>query len=198
MNEMSKSHSCRLRAGDYEMLRGHGIDVCCGPDPLKLDPPHVVDTWDLENGDAQYLEGIRDGKYDFLTCYHGLEHMSDPEIAVKNWSRVIREGGSMILAVPLFSAYEKFKDFQFGTPNAGKFNPDHKTSWDLINLENAPKNHRHFGYKEIVQLGKQAGLTLVDLRIEVDGFPWERWNDAEWDATQHGSLAQLAIIFAKF
>jgi hypothetical protein len=99
--------------------------------------------------------------------------------------------------VPLYSCYEKFKDFQFGTDNAGKFNPDHKTSWDLINLEHAPRNHRHFGYKETVQLGAQAGLTLVDLRVEVDGYQWNRFHDAEFDQTQHGALAQLCIIFQK-
>ena len=197
-DEMSKSHAARLRAGDYDWLKGRILDVGAGKDILKISPPSTVQGWDIEDGDATHLALIADKSFDTLVSAHCLEHLSDPETAIQNWSRVVKEGSYIYCLVPLFSAYEKFKDFQFGTPNAGKFNPDHKTSWDLINLEHAPKNHRHFGYKEIVQLGKQAGLTLVDLRIEVDGFPWERWNDAEWDATQHGSLAQLAIIFAKF
>lgn len=196
--EMSKSHPARLRAGDYEWLKGDVLDIGCGPDPIKLPPPSTVRGWDLEDGDATYLATIEDKSFDVITGSHVLEHISDPEEALRNWSRCLREGGFCYQLLPLYSCYEKFKDFQFGTANAGKFNPDHKTSWDLINLEHAPKNHRHFGYKEIVQLGKQAGLTLVDLRVEVDNFPWHRWNETEFDPTQHGSLAQLAIIFAKF
>ncbi len=196
-DEMSKSHPARLRAGDYEWLKGSVLDIGCGPDPIKLPPPSTVRGWDLEDGDATHLASLNDKSFDCVVSAHCLEHLHDPETAVRNWSRVLREGGYTYVLVPLYSAYEKFKDFQFGTDNAGKFNPDHKTSWDLINLENPPKNHRHFGYKEIVQLGKQAGLTIVDLRIEVDNFPWTRWNEAEFDPTQHGSLAQLAIIYQK-
>ena len=197
MDEMTKSHPARVRAGDYAWLKGDTLDIGCGPDKIKLPPPSTVRGWDLEDGDATHLATLDDKSFDTVVSAHCLEHLHDPETAVRNWSRVLREGGYCYILVPLCSAYEKFKDFTYGTDNAGKFNPDHKTSWDLINLVDAPRNHRHFGYKGIVQLGAQAGLTLVDLRIEVDNFPWERWNDAEWDATQHGALAQLAIIFCK-
>lgn len=195
--EMTKSHPARLRAGDYEWLKGSVLDIGCGPDPLKLPAPSTVCGWDVSDGDATYLALIEDKSFDCVVSAHCLEHLADPETALQNWSRVLREAGYCYVLVPLYSCYEKFKDFQFGTANAGKFNPDHKTSWDLINLEHAPKNHRHFGYKEIVRLGAQAGLTLVDLRIEVDGYQWARFHDAEFDQTQHGALAQLAIIFCK-
>lgn len=196
MDEMTKSHKCRIRHGDYELLRGHGIDVCCGPDPLQLPLPSVVDTWDVENGDAQYLDGIPNEKYDFLVSYHGLEHMLDPEIALQNWSRVLREGATMLVAVPLYSAYEKFKDFRFGSSHQARFNPDHKTSWDIVSVDK-PMNHEHYDYKRIVEIGKKAGLHLVDLRMELDGFYWEKWNDPDFDSTMAGGLAQLCVIFQK-
>lgn len=198
MNEMTKSHICRVRHNDYSFLRGHGIDVCCGPDPIKLPPPSIVDSWDVQNGDAQYLNGVDDNKYDFLVCSHGIEHMEDPSIALKNWSRVVKEGGFLSITAPLYSAYEKFHDFKFGSPhNAGRFNPDHKTSWDIVSVDK-PKNHEHYDYKRIVQIGKDAGLHLVDLRMELDGFHWNKWNDPAFDSTMHGGLAQLCMIFCKF
>jgi SAM-dependent methyltransferase len=196
MHEMSKSHLTRLRHRDYEWLKGNGIDVCCGPDPLVLERPSTVDTWDLENGDAQYLATIPDGKYDFLVSYHGLEHMNDPGIALKNWSRVVKEGASLLIAVPLFSAYEKFRDFRFNSEFPAKFNADHKTSWDIVSTDK-PMNHEHYNYRKIVQIGKEAGLHLVDLRLELDGFHWEKWNDSEWDSTMHGGMAQMAMVFQK-
>jgi predicted SAM-dependent methyltransferase len=194
---MTKSHPARLRAGDYEWIKGIVLDIGCGPDPIKGSPSRIVRPWDLADGDATFLATIDDKSVDTITASHVLEHLADPETTLQNWSRVLKEGSYCYILVPLFSAYEKFKDFQFGTPNAGKFNPDHKTSWDLINLVERPKNHRHFGYKEIVMLGKQAGLTLVDLRMELDGYKWERFHDLEFDQTQHGALAQLAIIYQK-
>lgn len=196
-DEMTKSHNARLRAGDYEWLKGNVLDVGAGPDPLRLPAPSTVRGWDIADGDATHLATLEDKSFDCIASAHCLEHLSDPETALRNWSRVLREAGYCYILVPLFSCYEKFKDFQFGTDNAGKFNPDHKTSWDLINLEHRPKNHRHFGYKEIVQLGAQAGLTLVDLRVEVDGYKWNRFHDAEFDQTQHSALAQLAITYQK-
>ena len=197
MNEMTKSHPARLRAGDYEWIKGKTLDIGCGDDPIKSSPSRTVIPWDLADGDATLLASIDDKSIDCIVSAHCLEHLHDPETALQNWSRVLKEGGYAYILVPLYSCYEKFKDFAFGTDNAGKFNPDHKTSWDLINLVGKPKNHRHFGYKEIVQLGKQAGLTLVDLRMELDGYNWERFNDLEFDQTQANALAQLAIIYQK-
>ena len=197
MDEMTKSHPARERAGDYTWLKGKTLDIGSGPDPIKLPPPSTVQGWDLPDGDATYLATLEDKSFDTIVSAHCLEHLHDPETALRNWSRVLREGGYIYCLVPLFSAYEKFKDFTFGTENAGRFNPDHKTSWDLINLVDPPLNHRHFGYKEIRQLGAQAGLTLVDLRIEVDGFQWERFHDSGFDQTMHGALAQLCIVYNK-
>jgi hypothetical protein len=48
-----------------------------------------------------------------------------------------------------------------------------------------------------VEIGKKAGLHLVDLRMELDGFHWEKWNDPDFDSTMHGGLAQLCIIYQK-
>lgn len=197
MDEMTKSHPARLRSGDYEWIKGKTLDIGCGPDPLKSTPSRQVIPWDLADGDATLLATVDDKSIDTIVSAHCLEHLFDPELAIQNWSRVLKEGGYAYCLVPLYSAYEKFNDFAYGSANPAKFNNDHKTSWDLINLVDKPKNHRHFGYKEIVQLGKQAGLTLVDLRMELDGYKWERFHDAEFDQTQNGALAQLCIVFAK-
>lgn len=194
---MTKSEPARKRAGDYEWLKGKVLDIGCGPIPIKLPPPSTVRGWDLEDGDATLLESIEDKSFDCVTGSHVLEHLFDPELAIRNWARVLKEAGYILATVPLYSCYEKWNDFAHGTNNPAKFNNDHKTSWDLLNLEVAPKNHRHFGYKEIQKLGKQAGLTLVDLRIELDGYKWNRFDDKEFDQTMNGALSQLAIVFQK-
>lgn len=195
-NEMSKSHLTRLRHGDYEWLKGDVLDVGCGPDPIQLPAPSKVTPWDIEQGDAQYLATIQDESFDVVCGSHVLEHVHDPAIAIQNWSRVLRPGGHCYILVPIYSIYEKQRDFQFGSSFQARFNPDHKTSWDIISVEK-PLNHEHYDFKRIVEIGKSAELHLIDLRMELDGFHWERWNDHDWDSTQHGGLAQLCIIYHK-
>ncbi len=197
MNEMEKSHPARLRAGDYTWLKGNILDVGAGPWPLKLDPPSIVRAWDLEDGDAQLLDGVPDNSYDVVFGSHVMEHVRDPDEALRNWSRVLKEGGHAMVVVPSYMFYEKLHDFTHGTENESRFNGDHKTSWDLLNIDR-PKNHRHYAFKDMVRLGIQAGLTLTDLRLELDGFQWDKWRDPKHDCTRHGGLAQWCMIFSKF
>lgn len=197
MNEMSKSHKCRLRHGDYQWLKGSVLDLGCGPDPIQLPPPSTVRGWDMDDGDAQMLDGVKDASFDVVCASHCLEHMHDPDEALRNWSRVLREGGHMYLLVPLYSAYEKFNDFSFASDNPSRYNADHKTSWDIISPVNRPSQHEHYDFPRIVRMGRQAGLTLTDLRMELDGFHWEKMFDPAWDTTRHGGLAQLCMIFEK-
>ena len=84
MNEMTKSHPCRLRHGDYAFIRGQVLDIGCGPDPIRLAPPSVVTGFDLEQGDAHLLAGVADESHDCIVSSHCLEHLADPETALRN------------------------------------------------------------------------------------------------------------------
>ncbi len=196
MNEQSKSHNARLRNNDYRFLRGNVLDIGCGPDPIKLPPPAIVTGWDLSNGDAQYLEGLRDGSFDAVVSSHCLEHMKDVGVSLKNWARVLREGGYMYILVPLYSAYEKWNDFTYGEKPSW-FNSDHKSSWDLIDVPQGVHNHPHYAFRQINEIGKSVGLTIVDLRIETDDFDWSRIYDKSFDQTRGNAMCQLCIIYQK-
>jgi SAM-dependent methyltransferase len=50
--------------------------------------------------DGETLEGVPDGKYDFLIASHVLEHMRNPLRALESWCRVVRPGGLIYLPVP--------------------------------------------------------------------------------------------------
>lgn len=193
MNETTKSHNTRLRHGDYEFLKGQVLDIGCGPDPIVLPPPSTVRGWDLPDGDAQYLEGIDDKSFDVVFSSHCAEHLKDPPTALRNWSRVVREGGYVYFTVPSFTFYEKAKDFKFPL-DPSMFNDDHKTSWDIITQGPAPKNHPHYDFKRINAMGKAAGLTLVDLRYELDHF---NFADTKNDQTLGKAICQLCVIYQK-
>ena len=63
--------------------------------------------WDIADGDAQLLEGVPDEQYSWLTASHILEHLPHPEEALRNWLRVVRPGGMLLVSVPHRDLYEQ-------------------------------------------------------------------------------------------
>jgi len=50
--------------------------------------------------EATLLSGIADSSYDFVLSCHCLEHIANPAKAVREWSRVVRPGGALIIVLP--------------------------------------------------------------------------------------------------
>ncbi|MBV5346213.1 MAG: methyltransferase domain-containing protein, partial [Rhodoferax sp.] len=61
---------------------------------------------------------------DFVHSSHCLEHMRDVREALKNWIRIVKPGGFLILTVPDEDLYE-----QGQWPS--RFNTDHKWSFTI-------------------------------------------------------------------
>ena len=126
--ETKHAHDRRVREGFFEKYcQGEGIDIGYGSDLIVPG----CSGWDLRNGDAQYLEGVEDESFDFAYSSHCLEHMRDVRTALKNWFRVVREGGYLIVAVPHRDLYEK------RTTLPSRWNIDHKHMF-LIGKAEAP------------------------------------------------------------
>jgi len=114
MKECSKSIPRRLRDSRFSTryFVGSGIDVGGRPDPLTLYRelfPAITDvrTWDIEDGDAQLMSGVGDDAFDFLFSSHCLEHLGDPVEGLRNWFRIVRPGGHLIITVPEEDLYEQ-------------------------------------------------------------------------------------------
>lgn len=131
MKECSKSIQRRLT--DSNFLRryfvGEGLDIGGKPDPLSLYRELFtlmknVRTWDWEDGDAQFLNSIPDASLDFVHSSHCLEHLVDPAEGLRNWFRVVREGGYLVVTVPDEDLYE-----QGVFPST--FNRDHKWTFTI-------------------------------------------------------------------
>lgn len=109
--------------------RGRGLDLGCGSNKgfphfigvdnykdtqlfgLQMKPDVVVDT-------CERLPMFGSAAFDFVFSSHLLEHIEDYKSALKEWWRLIKPNGYMVLYLP-------HKDFY---PNVGKkgANPDHK------------------------------------------------------------------------
>lgn len=53
--------------------------------------------------DGSNLAGVESASYDFVLSSHNLEHFANPVKALKEWQRVLRPGGSLILALPHYA-----------------------------------------------------------------------------------------------
>jgi SAM-dependent methyltransferase len=141
MWEQSKAIKRRFNIGLFHSryFVGNGVDIGGKPDPLgqyaEIFPKmRKVKTWDLEDGDAQYMESEIDDRYDFVSSSHCLEHMVDVKTALKNWIRVTKKGGFLIITIPDEDLYE-----QQQWPS--RYNADHKWTFTIGKKESwSPKS----------------------------------------------------------
>lgn len=161
--------------------RGKGLDLGCGPFKAY---PHFIG---VDNGhhDAQFgwqnkadvivetcekLDLFATQSLDFVFSSHLLEHIDDTKKALKEWFRVIRAGGYLVLYLPHKDLYPNV-----GEPGA---NPDHKHDfhpddiievmkevggWDLIvNQDRNEENEYSFLhiYKKYTRLEHRFSCKL--------------------------------------
>jgi SAM-dependent methyltransferase len=54
-------------------------------------------------GDGSFLSSISDESYDFVLSSHNLEHFANPIRALKEWGRVLKHGGLMVVVLPHYA-----------------------------------------------------------------------------------------------
>lgn len=162
MREASKSIFRRIHDNRFSTryFVGDGIDIGCGPDPISLYSEFFskmgrVRGWDLPDGDAQYLEGLQDESFDFIHSSHCLEHMNDPFIALKNWFRVLKQGGHLICVVPDEDLYE-----QGVFPST--YNDDHKHTFTTCKTKSWSKKSINL-FDLLESLGEGVEVLKIEL-----------------------------------
>lgn len=167
MKECSKSIIRRMHEPNFSnrYFVGHGLDIGGGPDPLglyiELFPRMLgVKAWNKEDGDAQTLKDIEDAHYDFVHSSHCLEHLDDPAIGIRNWFRILKPGGHLIITVPDEDMYEQG---QFPST----WNGDHKVTFTISKSNSwSPKSINIIDL--ISKLGKE--LELIKLHKLDESF----------------------------
>lgn len=127
MAETKRAHQRRLDAGWFgKYIKGDVIDVGCGridthdgADPITPD----CEMHDKDICDATTMDAYQDNQFDTVYASHILEHLDDPITAIRNWYRICKPGGYIIISVPHRDLYER----QRMLPS--RWNLDHKTMW---------------------------------------------------------------------
>jgi ADP-heptose:LPS heptosyltransferase/predicted SAM-dependent methyltransferase len=182
-NDPQGAESLKVRHLIVPYTRGKGLDIGCGP--WKAFPHFIgVDNHDEWSGwdwhpdveaDADDLKMFADNALDFVFSSHTLEHVEDPFRHLKEWWRVIKPGGHLVLYLPDKDYYPNM-----GEPGA---NPDHKSDFyreDIIAMmqkigrhwiirESERRNERQeYSFLLVFEKAKQ-GKHQVQLARATDG-----------------------------
>lgn len=177
MKECSKSIIRRI--SDPNFLRryfvGDGLDIGGKPDPLLLYEElfplmRSVRTWDWEDGDAQFLANVADESLDFVHSSHCLEHLVNPREGLRNWFRVVRQGGYLVITVPDEDLYE-----QGVFPST--FNEDHKWTFTIFKFRSWSERSLN-----LLDLFRELGPSAELVRLEQLSATY-RFNLPRYDQT---------------
>lgn len=119
----------KIRFEVLPYLSRGGLDIGCGakkvwPHLIGLDSGKDIELFgvqmkpDIMIGTAERLSLFADSAIDNVFSSHLLEHIQDWHIALREWFRVVKVGGHLVLYLPHADLY----------PNIGEYgsNPDHK------------------------------------------------------------------------
>lgn len=103
----SETSKCRARLLPY--CTGYGVDLGFGGDPISTHAIRVDSPQPYANtgespvqlgGDATKLHWFRDGVLDFVYSSHLLEDFPDTETVLREWLRVLKPGGNLVIFCP--------------------------------------------------------------------------------------------------
>lgn len=165
--ETTKAKDRRIREGFFDLYcKGRGLDIGFGGDLISEN----ARGFDFEHGDAQFLSKLKNNTFDFVYSSHTIEHLPDPSEALKNWFRVLKPGGFLIVYLPHRDLYEKKKTLPsvFNPNHFHFFLPDSDEKPDTIGV--LPMVERSLINYQLIYLKVCSdGLKIKDPLIHSDG-----------------------------
>ncbi len=142
--------------------------------------------------DGSALTAVADGSYEFVLSSHNLEHFANPVKALKEWQRITRPGGLLVLVLPNYRytfdhrrqptpVSHMLTDYEQDTPESDlshlpEILEKHDLSLDLAagtpekfrkrslaNFENRCLHHHVFDEHNAQQLLEAAGMEVLAL-----------------------------------
>ena len=122
---INRIHDRQLKQCASEYLSGRLIDIGCGTKPYKdLLAPYITehtgvdheetlhDQFNIDRFGTAYNLPAEAREFDCALCTAVLEHLEEPELALKECRRVLKRGGVAIYSVPfIWHVHEEPRDF---------------------------------------------------------------------------------------
>jgi ubiquinone/menaquinone biosynthesis C-methylase UbiE len=160
-----------------ERLIAAGFEVtCCDlyPEIFRLSGVRITQG-DL-NGELPFT----DQSFDYLTCLEGLEHIENPQQAIREFARMLRPGGTVIVSIPnILNIEERFKWLLYGYTS--HFKPMTRTHVERLraeydNREEIAAHVNPIGYSELRYILEKNGFQILGVhRDKPKSNAWLYW-----------------------
>jgi ubiquinone/menaquinone biosynthesis C-methylase UbiE len=154
-----------------------GFDVrCCDlyPEIFRLDGVAIHQG----NLDAELPFG--DQAFDYVTCLEGLEHIENPQQAMREFARVLKPRGHLIVSVPnILNIEERLKWLLYGYTS--HFKPISRSAAERLRGEYDDRveiaaHVNPIGYSELRYILEKNGFEIVSVhRDKPKGKSWLYW-----------------------
>lgn len=145
---ISNIHDRELARCGAEYLRGRLIDIGCGTKPYaKMLAPFVSEHVGVDHEGTLHNKSnidifgtayeipVDDASFDSAVCTAVLEHLEEPELALKECFRVLKPGAYAVYSVPfIWHLHEEPRDFYRFSPFGLKYLFE-KTGFEVVELK---------------------------------------------------------------
>jgi 2-polyprenyl-3-methyl-5-hydroxy-6-metoxy-1,4-benzoquinol methylase len=161
--------AARLIAAGFEVS-------CCDlyPEIFRLNGVSIRQG-DL-NGDLPF----DDQSFDYVTCLEGLEHIENPQQAIREFARLLRPGGTVIVSIPnILNIEERLKWLLYGYTS--HFKPMTRAHVERLraeydNREEIAAHVNPIGYSELRYILEKYGFQIARLhRDKPKSNSWLYW-----------------------
>jgi SAM-dependent methyltransferase len=144
-----------------DRLKRMGFEVsCCDINPSFFSVPDLK----LEIGDLNATLPYPDQSFDYLICLDGIEHTENPFNAIREFGRILRQGGKIFISLPNFLNIERRLHFLF----MGTFSkiPSHESVRETWKGDLSMAHLIPLGYPLLKFMMEHDGFRI--LRLEKD------------------------------
>jgi ubiquinone/menaquinone biosynthesis C-methylase UbiE len=146
--------AARLIAAGFEVS-------CCDlyPEIFRLEGVRI------SRGDLNGELPFENRSFDYVTCLEGLEHIENPQQAIREFARVLRPGGTAVISIPnILNIEERLKWLLYGyTSHFKPMTRAHveRLRADYDNREEIAAHVNPIGYSELRYILEKNGFQIV-------------------------------------
>ena len=139
-----------------------------------------LNNQEIRRGDLNDKLPFDDRSFDYVTCLEGLEHIENPQQAIREFSRVMRPGGHLIVSVPnILNVEERLKWLVYGYTS--HFKPITRAGRERLraehdNREEIAAHVNPIGYSELRYILEKYGFEIASVhRDKPKANAWLYW-----------------------
>ena len=149
----------RLKMLGYEIF-------CCDLYPTLF----KLEDFEIKPGDLDKTLPYADESFDYIACVEGLEHIENPANAIREFARLLKKGGLLIVSIPNIMNIEERLKWLFNGYTS-HFKPLSREAISDIKHEIGDE---YIGMDEVALHVNPIGYSEVRFLLEKNGFELEK------------------------